>query len=226
MSIRIFIGYKHEDRKLAGEFKRNLELFGFSVFLAHEDIEASKDWIEVILQELRSTDVFLPLLTSRYRESEYTDQESGVALGRDLPIIPLKVDIDPYGLLFTKQAEDVDPKNIRECCIKILDVISGYSHLQEKLRKSLIEGFGDSRDFEDSTLKSEYLLRQAPYTDLEINWILRMAGQNYNIYGCFEACKNIEQLIEIHERIVNPKLVKHFHHMVEAWEEYLDKLHS
>lgn len=219
MSIRIFMSYKHEDRELAGEFKLNLEHFGFSVFLAHEDIEASRDWQEVILQELKSTDVFVPLLTSRYKESVYTDQESGVAIGRGLPIIPLKVDIDPYGFLDKTQAQKVDPEDIRGCCVEILEVISGYDYLQEKLRKSLIQGFGNSRDFEDAILKSGYLLRQAPYTELEINDIIRMATQNHANYGSFKACNNIEKLIETHEGKLDPESVDHFRGMVKMWRE-------
>jgi len=213
------MSYKHEDREMAGEFKLNLELFGFSVFLAHEDIEASKDWPEVILHELRSTDVFIPLLTSRYKESQYTDQETGVAIGRGLPIIPLKVDIDPYGFLDKTQAQKVDSEDVRGCCVEILDVISGIDYLQEKLRRSLIQGFGNSMNFEDAILKSGYLLRQVPYTELEINAILRMASQNHANYGSFEACRNIEGLIEIHKGEVNPELVDHFRRMAKMWRE-------
>jgi hypothetical protein len=36
--IEIFISYSNKDKVLAGEIKTQLEVMGFNVFLAHEDI--------------------------------------------------------------------------------------------------------------------------------------------------------------------------------------------
>jgi hypothetical protein len=213
------MSYQHEDRKLAGQFKHYLELFGFSVFLAHEDIEPSEEWPETILHELRSTDVFLPLLTSRYGQSQYTDQESGIAIDRGVLIIPLKVEIDPYGFLHKYQALTIDTEDVQATCVKILNTIKRHDYLKEKLRDSLIQGFANSYSFEDASLKSDYLLIQSPYSEEEVNEILRIASQNNNIYGSFKARENIELLIEENEDRTSVDLVARFREMAETWKE-------
>src|SRR5258706_15187652 len=87
LKVQAFLSYSGKDRKLAGELKEGLEACGLSVFLAHEDIEPSVEWQTRILAELSTVDVFLPLLTSNFRESLWTDQESGVAVGRRCIIV-------------------------------------------------------------------------------------------------------------------------------------------
>lgn len=218
MSIRIFISFQHEDRELASQFKWNLERFGFSVFLAHEDIQPSADWPETILNELKGVDVFLPLLTPRFRDSYWTNQEIGIAIARDVLIIPLKAeDVNPYGLFYELQALSVNVNDIRGDCARIVEVIADCDHLKDKLRLTLIEGFGDSISFQDATSKSQYLLDHSPYSELEINVILRMAGQNDNIYGSYGARDNIRELIRTHREKANPKLLTRYNQKVEMW---------
>ena len=49
---------------------------------------------------LRSMHVMCALITPGFKESDYTDQEVGVALGREVPTILVKAsDVRPYGLM-------------------------------------------------------------------------------------------------------------------------------
>ena len=80
--LKLFISYSHKDRKLAKQVKKCLLTFGLNVFLAHDDIEASVQWANEIVAALKESDVFPPLLTDAFSASDWTDQETGVALGR------------------------------------------------------------------------------------------------------------------------------------------------
>jgi len=97
--LKVFVSYSIKDRRLAKQIKKGLLTYGMNVFLAHDDIEASAQWANVILATLKESDVFLPLLTEAFSTSEWTDQETGVALAHRKLIIPLKVDRDPYGFV-------------------------------------------------------------------------------------------------------------------------------
>lgn len=219
MSIRIFMSFQHDDREMARQFKRGLEVFGFSVFLAHDDIPPSADWPETIHYELMGMDVFLPLLTPNFKSSYWTNQETGFAIARDTLIIPLKVvEVNPYGLFYEVQALPVDPDDLRGACLGVMEVIADCDHLREKFRKSLIQGFGNSVSWEDAISKSEYLLSQSPYSEPEINTILRMASQNDNIYGSFRARPTIRELIRSHEDKISPELVAQFNEKVDLWD--------
>jgi hypothetical protein len=53
-------------------------------------------------------DAFVALLTKKYHNSKWTDQEVGFAVARSVPIIPVKLDIDPYGFIGRLQALSCD----------------------------------------------------------------------------------------------------------------------
>ena len=74
-TIRIFISYSSVNKSLAGEIKRILEQYGLSVFLAHDDIPPLCDWQEEISNSLNGCDVFIPILTHSFRNSDWADQE-------------------------------------------------------------------------------------------------------------------------------------------------------
>lgn len=79
--LKVFISYCSEDRELGRLFKTCFENYaGFSVFLAHEDIYPATEWELKIIKELKQSDAVIPLITENYRNSEFTDQELGMAL--------------------------------------------------------------------------------------------------------------------------------------------------
>ena len=80
-TIRIFVSYSSSNKRLAGEIKDSLKKYGLSVFLAHEDIQPTHEWQNEISNNLNGCDVFIPILTRSLRNSEWTDQEIGMAFG-------------------------------------------------------------------------------------------------------------------------------------------------
>ena len=72
-TVRVFVSYATANKILAGNLKVALEEFGLEVFLAHEDINPSAEWPGAILQNLKSTDIFMPLITENFKTSLWTD---------------------------------------------------------------------------------------------------------------------------------------------------------
>jgi hypothetical protein len=107
LTDEIFISYHHNDSRLAGEIKHLLEKKGFTVFLAHEDIDSSVEWGTAIQAHLESCTALMALVTKNFNKSPYTNQEVGIAMGMDKSIIPLAFDRrklkDLPGFLATKQ---------------------------------------------------------------------------------------------------------------------------
>ena len=73
-------------------------------FVAHEDIKPLKEWREEIEKALKSMDLLLALLTEDFRKSKWTDQEVGVAIGREVRVMPVRMGEDPYGFMDRYQA--------------------------------------------------------------------------------------------------------------------------
>lgn len=100
--VKVFLSYSHNDRTLAGKLSAFLEESQMDVFLAHEDIEISKEWRSEILKHLESCGVLLALLTPNFKGSAWANQEVGYVMRRMVPIVPVivgEVDVKRFGFL-------------------------------------------------------------------------------------------------------------------------------
>ena len=69
--VTAFVSYSHVDREFGRQAKTVLGEVGIDAFLAHEDLDTSEQWQERILSELRRCDLFVPLLSKNFLESEW-----------------------------------------------------------------------------------------------------------------------------------------------------------
>jgi len=156
--IKGFFSYKNTDKIYAGKIKASLERYGIDVFLAHEDIKVSKEWDEEILKALKNCDFVLLLLTKNFQESEYTDQETGIAIGLEKKIIPIKVDeTDPYGFIDKLQALKLHSDDIDKSCEEIIRLIKDEPKLKKRLNDSLVMGIVKSKSFKECNSKCSLL---------------------------------------------------------------------
>ncbi len=101
---RVFLSHKSEVKVEVGELKKELAIYGMSGFVAHEDIHPTQEWMGEIEAALETADAFVAVLTDKFHESLWTDQEVGYALARGIPIIALRLGRDPYGFIGKFQA--------------------------------------------------------------------------------------------------------------------------
>ena len=118
--VRAFFSHKASYKTEAGNLKDELEKYGISCFVAHKDIKATKEWVQEIENALFSMDVLIALMSEDFHDSEWTDQEVGVAVGRNVLIIPVKIGKDPYGFIGKYQALPGTWENIPELANAIL----------------------------------------------------------------------------------------------------------
>jgi hypothetical protein len=103
--LRVFVSHNWSKRELAIELQQELNRFQIDAFVAHSDIEPAADWIRVITDALLSADAFVALLSDDFHTSNWTDQEVGAALGRQLVIVPVRIGtIVPHGFISRYQA--------------------------------------------------------------------------------------------------------------------------
>lgn len=106
--FRVFLSHKSEVKKETAALKDELKLFGISCFVAHEDIHPTKTWQDEIENALASMDCFVALMTEKFHDSNWTDQEVGYAVARGIPIIAVRLGKDPYGFIGKFQALSSD----------------------------------------------------------------------------------------------------------------------
>lgn len=217
MPIRAFLSYSHKDRELAHHLKDELKEFGVEAFLAHDDIPVSERWRRAILKNLRNCELFIPILTEAYTKSKWTDQEAGFALAKGKRIVPLKVDVTPYGLIEVYQALRLRQVRPIETCWRIMESLKERESLRQKVREGVISSFLKSSTFEIASKNLTQLVKFRPFTSEQLVEIVKTSSRNQNIYGCHGAQRHMEVLLEDARGKVPRAWIARYRNSVESW---------
>ena len=207
--LRVFLSYSSKNKILAGEIKQSLELFDFEVFLAHEDIEPAIEWQEEIIKQLKVCDIFLPIINENFKESMWTDQESGYALALDKFIIPLNAGLVPYGFIGKYQALKIGT-DVVDSCRKILTRVRSHAPFKEIFDNRSIKKFTDSGSYSDANTQAENLDIFEPFTPNQINEIISGSLANDQIQGAYRAWPKVKTWFEKYKDSLQPILVEQF----------------
>lgn len=205
--LSIFISYSSSDKKAAGLLKSYITSFaGFSCFLAHEDIMPSQNWEDKILTKLRDSDLFVPLISETSSFSPYVNQEIGMALALQKPIIPLKIfHTNPFGFISKIQAL---PCNIltSDYLVKITNQLflltikdPSFIHIKDKAIYSLSLALLNSSSFKNSRIIMAICIECLHHISLssaQINLLHKSIESNNQVNG---------------ERYVLPQLLTELH---------------
>lgn len=221
--LKFFVSYSHEDKHIAGMLKGYLERFGTEVFVAHDDIKPSAEWVTVILKNLDESHVFIPIITDNFPLSKWTDQETGIAFGASKYIIPLKMGINPYGFIAEIQARDIKAANDSEILIlayEIIDILfdvarKEYDTYEVNFRKllfnSLVIKFINSESFAETYDNMSLITRyQNRFSTTHINLLLVGSMNNRQIYESFKAWPFITDLFKRNKGNLDEDVEKEF----------------
>ncbi|MGE5433343.1 MAG: TIR domain-containing protein [Candidatus Doudnabacteria bacterium] len=112
--FRLFVSHTSAHRQAVGALRAALLPHGVLAFVAHDAIQPTQEWLDVIVRALREAEALAAYLTGDFHDSPWTDQEVGAAVGRELLVLPLKVDQDPYGFIGRSRSPNCrDPSNPR-----------------------------------------------------------------------------------------------------------------
>ena len=137
--FKLFISHLATFKKTISILKNELENYGISAFVAHEDIEPTKEWQNEIEKGLFSMDALCAILIPGFKESNWTDQEVGVAIGRGVLIIPIRKELDPYGFIGKYQGLQAIGKSIGEVANGIFKIIAINEKTKSKYLNILVE---------------------------------------------------------------------------------------
>lgn len=205
-TIRVFVSYSKKDKKLAGEVKYYLEKYGLRVFLAHEDIKPPAEWEKEIIHNLKGCDIFLPIITNNFKQSDWTDQETGIAFALDKFTIPLQVNTTPYGFIGKYQSLKINTDDMKSSCAEIIKIIEEKDVLKEALRDCLIHVLASAPHFWVTEDVLKFLSKYTNFTQEHINQIFRAAILN-NQFRCPRVGKRqLKVWLSEYEQIIHPLL--------------------
>jgi TIR domain len=167
---RAFLSHIHENRIFVGNVKTSLSHYGISGFVAHADINPSKQWRAAILEAIRSCHLFVAFLDEGFHESQWCDQEVGFAIACEAPILPVRPPgFDRDSLRhdgFIEQHQDVYLDDARHpdyawLAEQVLNSLLTHSRTQDVGVKALVESFVYSDSY-DETRRLWRLIEQQP----------------------------------------------------------------
>jgi hypothetical protein len=183
--VRVFISHIADHKVFATGLKASLERYGIASFVAHEDIEPMKEWELEIERALFSMDILVALLTEGFSESKWTDQEVGVAVGREVPIVPVRLGRDPYGFMARYQAVPGS-----QSPIPIADAVFSYIFSNENLRTSVVDAYitalANSGSFDRSNSLAKYLPQIQQLSPEQEERLVRVFNSNGQVRGAFD----------------------------------------
>lgn len=208
---RCFVSHANDGRDIAIKIKSELEMLGLTVFVAHYDISPSADWPEAIIKNLRSTDIFIPVITEGFRKSDWTDQECGVALILEKYIFPIAIDKNiPYGFLNKFQAYRLKQDDYDISGLGILrDLIVAKPELSKPLLDTIISSFKTSSSFNATRDKfSSLSLFNFDLTKEQVNKIFEASLTNNQIHGYVYFGRCISPLFKKYKTSLDPELLE------------------
>ncbi|MCK5493974.1 MAG: TIR domain-containing protein [Candidatus Omnitrophica bacterium] len=132
--LRVFISHLSRDKKKAKALAKELKKYNASGFVAHIDIKPNDEWLKTIESALESMDVLIALVTEGFKESDWTVQEIGFALGKGVPVVAIRNGMDPFGFFGKWQAIQGTgrlPKDIVKDFIAIIKEKRGHLEMRK-----------------------------------------------------------------------------------------------
>ncbi|MFT4694111.1 MAG: hypothetical protein ACI8TE_001012 [Francisella sp.] len=148
--FKLFISHLAIDKIRATRLKQALKQYGICGFVAHEDIEPTKEWQLEIEKALHTMAYLVTILIDGFKESDWCTQEVGFALGRNIPIVNIKKGLDPYGFFGKYQAIQGNGKSMSKVACAIFGYIVKNSKTRQKMLSILSNLISSSTNVEMS----------------------------------------------------------------------------
>lgn len=136
--FRLFISHLSAYKVKASQLQKALNKYYITSFVAHEDIEPTKEWQEEILKALFSMDSLVAIITEKFNNSKWTDQEVGIALGRDVMVIPIRKNADPYGFIAKYQGLNANGKTVADVAKEVFEIIGNHPKSKNRMSEVLV----------------------------------------------------------------------------------------
>lgn len=196
--VRLFISHRDAHKIDAKALANSLEEYGISSFVAHDTIEPMSTWQNEIVKGLETMEIMLVYLTDDFHESTWTNQEVGFALGRNIPIISLKLGVtDPRGFIGERQALKRKSYDTHQTALDIYSLIAEKLGNKHRLQTALINAFCISPDFPETKKRFDRMSGVVKsLNDDEVAVITKAFHDNDQLHKAGHLVSNYNRLIK------------------------------
>lgn len=167
--LKLFLSHLSSFKKTTSQLQAALRIYGISAFVAHVDIEPTKEWQDEIEAGLYSMDALAAILMPGFKESNWTDQEVGIAIGRGVLVIPVMRGSTPYGFISKYQGLNADGKTVAGVAESIFKILTTSPKTRTRMISCLVETTVRATSEEDALQKLKHIasIQQLPLPYLE-----------------------------------------------------------
>jgi hypothetical protein len=137
--FKLFLSHVSSFKATTAQLQAALRKFGISAFVAHVDIEPTREWQDEIQAGLHSMDALAAILMPGFKESNWTDQEVGVAVGRGVLIIPIIRGLNPYGFISKFQGLNASGKRVGDVADELFHILITSPKTRSRMLSCLTE---------------------------------------------------------------------------------------
>lgn len=207
--LRLFISHRDGHKAKAKQLAKSLKEYGISAFVAHDTIEPMTIWQHEITKGLETMEIMLVFLTDDLHDSVWTNQEIGFALGRNIPVITLKLeDRDPSGFIGTEQALRGSLQAPVAQVTEIYQLIANKVGQKKRLQQILVNAFIQSGNFDEAKSRFDRINSVVEQlVDTQFEEIVNGFRDNSQLHNAVYLISNYARLANFLERTTGKKIV-------------------
>jgi len=148
--FKIFISHCTSHVETARKLKTHLTERGIEGFIAHESIQVSQEWEDILQVGLATCDAVLALLTPDFKKSDWTEQEIGIAVANRKLVVPLQHGGDgPHGFFGKYQGLTIHAGDkYVDIARKVFEALVRQDLTKKRMAEVLVHRFIESRSYE------------------------------------------------------------------------------
>jgi hypothetical protein len=193
--FRLFLSHISAYKVETSDLAANLLRYGVTGFVAHEDIEPTKEWEDEIRLALTTCDAFACLLTDGFGSSKWTDQEVGFAIGRGTLVVPIRLGMDPYGFMARHQGYSGLGVSRAEIANALIKILAKHDLTRVKMAHALVASFEHSDSFATAKQRVGNLDLVQRWSAELVERVNQAVIDNYQIAHAFGVPEHVRRLV-------------------------------
>ena len=187
-AVRVFISHTSSHKLVATRIQDNLKRYNVASFVSHEDIKPMTEWEAEIRRALHSAHALVALLTDDFSQSDWTDQEVGIAIGCNIPVIPVRLGRDPYGFIAKYQAISgsiLDWSGVDRISDDVFGALLEIDAIGESIKDIYVTAVHHSPCWNTSNALAQHLPKIRSLSPAQVQTILDAFNTNPEVSGSF-----------------------------------------
>lgn len=193
--FRIFISHTSSRRESAHRLKEALANYQIAAFVAHDDIEPTREWQAEIETALRTMDCLVALISPDFMQSQWCDQEVGIAIGRGRLVVPLRVGSDPHGFLAKYQGVQTKGNDATRVASQVIETLLKNESSAPRLIDALVDKLANAGSWASAKKTMSMLCKAKQVSTSQAGRLLRALEENSEVSDAGGVPEQIRALV-------------------------------